>query len=107
MKQALKPFYAKQKISKDEYKEILRKAVPKVSACSLLVKTVSRFLFSQRLFVFYVENSFVALRQIYNSKSGGINPERIRTYVQAYVDKTRQSKRYAAKKVAREQPDTT
>ena len=56
---------------------------------------------------FYVENSFVALRQIYNSKSGGINPERIRTYVQAYVDKTRQSKRYAAKKVAREHPDTT
>ena len=30
VKQALKPFYAKQKISKEEYKDILRKAVPKV-----------------------------------------------------------------------------
>ena len=38
--------------------------------------------------------------QIYHSKSGSgeINPERIRTYVQAYVDKIRQSKKYAARK---------
>ena len=30
VKQALKPHYAKHKINKDDYKEIMRKAVPKV-----------------------------------------------------------------------------
>jgi hypothetical protein len=30
-KLAIKPFYASKKISKDEYKEILRRCVPKVN----------------------------------------------------------------------------
>lgn len=30
VKQAIRPFYSHKKITKDEYKEILRKAVPKV-----------------------------------------------------------------------------
>ena len=32
VKLAVKPYYAKGKINKEEYKEIMRKSVPKVSA---------------------------------------------------------------------------
>lgn len=34
MKTAIKPFYQRKEISKDEYKEIVRKAVEKVNASS-------------------------------------------------------------------------
>ena len=33
VKMAIKPHYAKKDINKDQYKEILRKAVPKVGIC--------------------------------------------------------------------------
>ena len=35
MKDFLRPFYSKQKISKEDYKEIMRKIVPKVDICDL------------------------------------------------------------------------
>jgi len=35
VKMAIKPFYSSKKISKAQYKEILRKAVPKVSVCTV------------------------------------------------------------------------
>ena len=36
VKLAIKPFYSKGKITKDEYKDIMRRAVPKVCAMSIL-----------------------------------------------------------------------
>lgn len=53
VKTALKPFYSAKKVNKDQYKEILRRAVPKVC----------------------------------HSKSGDINPVKIRALVDAYVAK--------------------
>ncbi|XP_060068757.1 uncharacterized protein LOC132548874 [Ylistrum balloti] len=53
VKVALKPFYNKKQVSKEQYKEILRKAVPKVC----------------------------------HSKSGDINPVKIKVLVEAYVSK--------------------
>ena len=37
VKLAIKPYYAKGKIDKDDYKEIMRKAVPKVSGISTFI----------------------------------------------------------------------
>lgn len=53
VKMAIKPFYSGKKISKEQYKEILRKAVPKIC----------------------------------HSKSGNINPMKIKKLVEAYVEK--------------------
>ena len=53
VKLALKPFYSQRQINKEQYKEIMRKAVPKVC----------------------------------HSKSGDINPQKIATLVEAYVNK--------------------
>lgn len=64
VKQALKPHYARQHVTKEEYKDIMRKAVPK----------------------------------IYHSKSGDINPTKIRKYIDAYVEKTRQARKHVTKK---------
>ncbi|KAL4224738.1 PHD and RING finger domain-containing protein 1 [Mactra antiquata] len=59
VKMAIKPFYSSKKINKDQYKEILRKAVPKIC----------------------------------HSKSGNINPMKIKSLVEAYVEKfTKRSK---------------
>ncbi|XP_046580782.1 PHD and RING finger domain-containing protein 1-like [Haliotis rubra] len=59
VKLAIKPFYSSKKINKDEYKEILRKAVPKVC----------------------------------HSKSGDVNPVKIRALVDAYVSKVRKGRK--------------
>ncbi|XP_067655244.1 PHD and RING finger domain-containing protein 1-like [Haliotis asinina] len=59
VKLAIKPFYSSKKINKDEYKEILRKAVPKVC----------------------------------HSKSGDVNPVKIRALVDAYVNKVRKGRK--------------
>lgn len=53
VKMAIKPHYAAKKINKDQYKDILRKAVPKIC----------------------------------HSKSGNINPMKIKTLVEAYINK--------------------
>ncbi|KAJ8298593.1 hypothetical protein KUTeg_022653 [Tegillarca granosa] len=53
VKVALKPFYSSRKINKEQYKDILRRAVPKVC----------------------------------HSKSGDINPVKIKSLVEAYVEK--------------------
>ncbi|ELU18425.1 hypothetical protein CAPTEDRAFT_136721 [Capitella teleta] len=64
VKLAIKPYYAKGKINKEQYKEIMRKAVPKIC----------------------------------HSRSGDINPNRIRSYIESYVSKIRQAVKYEHKK---------
>ncbi|XP_029644165.1 protein SCAF11 isoform X1 [Octopus sinensis] len=59
VKLAIKPFYSGKKIDKNEYKEILRKAVPKIC----------------------------------HSKSGNINPAKIKALIEAYVDKLCKTRR--------------
>lgn len=78
VKLALKPHYQKKKITKDEYKDILRKAVPKVASNSLM-----RF------------NNFnhLILKQICHSRSGEINPSKITKLVEAYIKHLRHKRK--------------
>ncbi|XP_064601860.1 uncharacterized protein LOC135467881 [Liolophura sinensis] len=63
VKLAIKPFYASKKISKEEYKDILRKSVPKIC----------------------------------HSKSGDINPAKIKSLIEAYVEKAVYAKKKTSK----------
>lgn len=81
VKVALKPHYTKKLINKEEYKEILRRAVPKVLA--QLIRII-RFKF----FVFL---------QICHNKSGEINPAKIKGLVNEYVKKVRHERNKAKK----------
>lgn len=49
VKLAIKPFYQKRDINKDEYKEILRKAVQKVGNTTHFVQDVKRFVIDRQL----------------------------------------------------------
>lgn len=77
VKLVLKPYYNKKKINKEEYKEIMRRAVPKV-----IELFISRF-------IFLIFMNF----QICHNKSGEINPTKIKNLVEAYVKKIRHSKK--------------
>ena len=75
IKMVLKPLYNKKRISKEHYKEILRKCVPKVSQAMLVCIYV--------VFNECVINSF----QVCHSKKGDINPLKIQKLVIGYVKK--------------------
>ena len=51
VKLAIKPFYAKGQISKDEYKDIMRKAVPKVNITQGLDTIAAGLVSGLRFFV--------------------------------------------------------
>ena len=87
VKVVLKPHYAKKHISKDEYKDILRKAVPKVSQSQPL----SFFLLFAALN--NAINYCLSVLQICHNKSGDINPSKIQGLVEAYVKKIRHAKK--------------
>lgn len=74
---ALKPYYTTKRISKGDYKEILRKCVPKVTTRSHGSPGVSRC------------NLIICLLQICHTKSGEINPIKIKEMVKGYVKKFR------------------
>ena len=76
VKLVLKPHYNKKHITKEDYKEILRRAVPKVSASSCLIHSQLTF------------NS-IALFQVCHNRTGEINPKKIHKLVEAYVKKFR------------------
>lgn len=80
VKLVIKPHYNKKSITKDEYKEILRRTVPKVGFISFL--SLRNYAFSY----FMLVNFFL---QICHSKSGEINPQKIKTFVEAYMKKIR------------------
>lgn len=73
---ALKPYYTTKKISKGDYKEILRKCVPKVTVNIALSGAQSC-------------NRASLLVQICHTKSGEINPIKIKEMVKGYVKKFR------------------
>lgn len=92
VKVCLKPYYIKKHVNKEEYKEILRRAVPKVmnhfqlyrpacSSCSQPAKSLLDFQFGF---------------QVCHSKTGEINPFKIRELVDAYVRKFRHSRKKSA-----------
>lgn len=78
VKLVLKPHYNKKRINKEEYKDILRRAVPKV--LNLYI-------------IFFIDVKFVVVLQICHSKSGEINPKKIQNLIEAYVKKLRHSKK--------------
>ena len=80
VKLILKPAYNARKITKEAYKEILKKAVPKVN----------QFLFIHNI-------SFTFISQICHSKHGEINPLKIEKLVSGYIKKYEHMKRKAKK----------
>lgn len=89
VKLAIKPFYQRRDINKDEYKEILRKAVQKVGLG--LSKTHEIWLhiikYSDIYFFCYGD-------QVCHSKSGEINPMKVGNLVRAYVDKYKHARKH-------------
>ena len=79
VKLILKPAYNARKITKEAYKEILKKAVPKV-----------------KIFVFQYF-FFTLIFQICHSKHGEINPLKIEKLVSGYIKKYEHMKRKAKK----------
>lgn len=77
VKVVLKPSYQKREITKDEYKEIMRKAVPKVNVVAAL-----------RLI--YLTSNYL---QIVKNKSGEINPRKIQSLVEGYIKKVRHARK--------------
>ena len=83
VKLVLKPAYNTRKITKDAYKEILRKTVPKVCIFSLYI-------------LLYIIGPFSL--QICHSKHGEINPSKIDKLVQGYIKKYQHAKRKEKRK---------
>ena len=79
VKLILKPAYNARKITKEAYKEILKKAVPKV----------------KHFLIIY--NNFTLIFQICHSKHGEINPLKIEKLVSGYIKKYEHMKRKAKK----------
>lgn len=87
---ALKPVYQRKEINKEEYKEIMRRAVPKVRVfCSwqgldkMMGVRVTRSLIS----------CFVSLIQICHHRSGEINPSKIQRLVQKYIQQVKHERK--------------
>lgn len=78
VKLVLKPHYNKKHINKEEYKDILRRAVPKVSHFANFEKSCVNFSYI-KTFTF----------QICHNRSGEINPAKIQALIEAYVRKFR------------------
>lgn len=78
VKLVLKPHYNKKRINKEEYKDILRRAVPKVTELESCVTILFKYHYCF---------------QICHSKSGEINPKKIQNLIEAYVKKLRHSKK--------------
>lgn len=75
VKLVLKPRFNKKQITKEDYKEIMRRAVPKVLLI-IIINTKEKLL----------SHSYL---QICHSKSGEIDPFKIKKLIEAYVKKFR------------------
>lgn len=78
VKLILKPHYNKKHITKEEYKDIMRRAVPKVRYFSSLWKPPS-----------FSSSQFHVHFQICHNPTGEINPKKIKNLIEAYVKKFR------------------
>lgn len=87
VKLAIKPFYQRRDINKDEYKEILRKAVQKVG-----VGLSKHFEVLQNI-IKYLDIFICHADQVCHSKSGEINPVKVGNLVKAYVDKYKHARK--------------
>lgn len=88
VKLAIKPFYQNRDINKDEYKEILRKAVQKVGSRRGSARV--RFSFQMGS----GPQPGLLPRQVCHSKSGEINPVKVGNLVKAYVDKYKHARKH-------------
>ena len=76
IKTVLKPFYNRKRINKEDYKNILRKCVPKVSSILKIF-----------IYIKYFIDYFLIILQVCHSKKGDINPTKIQKLVKGYVRK--------------------
>lgn len=89
VKLAIKPFYQGRDINKDEYKEILRKAVQKVGlGLSKRFEILLNIIKYPDIFFFCYGD------QVCHSKSGEINPVKVGNLVKAYVDKYKHARKH-------------
>lgn len=79
VKVALKPHYTKKLINKEEYKDILRRAVPKVRQILIPEKNTNLDI------------------QVCHNKSGEINPAKIKGLVNEYVKRVRHERNKSKK----------
>lgn len=77
----LKPHYAKKHITKEDYKDILRRAVPKVRS-HIVGRIVSVRIYTMDF-----------APQINHNRTGEINPVKIKALIEAYVRKFRAQRR--------------
>lgn len=92
VKLAIKPYYQKKDITKDEYKDILRKAVHKVGRAwsGGGHQRPPRVASNGRC-------TLLAPPQICHSKSGEINPVKVSNLVRAYVQRYRYFRKHGRK----------
>jgi PHD and RING finger domain-containing protein 1 len=91
VKVSLKPVYQKKEISKDEYKEIMRRAVPKVRLFQQLCP-IDKIAWNPGL------TRFSFILQICHHKSGEINPSKIQGLVQKYIKQVKHERKKASRK---------
>lgn len=85
VKLALKPFYNRKHVSKEDYKLIMKKCVPKVSLRAFVeIPSTSRWKLSFAEFPY-----FIFPLQICHNRHGEINPAKIKALVEGYVKKFR------------------
>ncbi len=115
VKLAIKPFYQKRDITKEEYKEILRKAVQKVNvwrwmfsfvvvfpyplpctACIPMAHFLSELWNHYHVFMWKWAHSYhlCLIHKVCHSKSGEINPVKVSNLVKAYVDKYKHARKH-------------
>ncbi|EHH55949.1 PHD and RING finger domain-containing protein 1 [Macaca fascicularis] len=123
VKLAIKPFYQKREVTKEEYKDILRKAVQKVGCARACVwgsgsRAARRCCLVNTDFGVTVNagprsasqgrwlccHILQAWGQICHSKSGEINPVKVANLVKAYVDKYRHMRRHKKPEAGEEPP---
>lgn len=106
MKLAIKPYYQRKDINKDEYKDILRKAVHKVNialrwpwfaAHNVLEINIQQECFSVTKSVFTT--------QICHSRTGEINPVKVNNLVKLYVQRYKYFRKHGRKMDEEEKED--
>ena len=86
IKTVLKPHYNRKRITKEDYKNILRKCVPKVCKWHFRISKVDSYF---NLDIFF-------LLQVCHSKKGDINPTKIQKLVKGYVRKYKATRKKGA-----------
>lgn len=116
VKLAIKPYYQRKDINKDEYKDILRKAVHKVSSGEHKLHWSFQFMcglmhiecFQNDVKLFRTTKNlrfYLILWQICHSRTGEINPVKVSNLVKLYVQRYKYFRKHGRKMDEEERED--